>query len=239
MFRVVTVIGEPVRHNPIPMNDPHSSQIVTPVAAGSFGPWLTQFRAALRGDGGNEVPCGDCTGCCISGYSIQLRPEDRRALTRIPAKLLVQAAGFPQGHRTVAALPDGTCPMLDAGKCSIYIDRPQTCLDYDCRVFAAAGLDAGGADKAVINRRVRAWRFTYATDNDRSSHGAVQSAAAFIQKKRSSFPPGRVPTAPTGIAVLAVKAYAVFLDPALDAKSDGEIADAILHAGREFDAGSH
>jgi uncharacterized protein len=220
------------------MNDPLPSEVATPVAAGPFGHWLAQFRAALRGDGGTDVPCGDCTGCCISGYSIQLRPEDRRALARIPAKLLVQAPGFPQGHRTMAAQSDGTCPMLDAGKCSIYSDRPQTCLDYDCRIFAAAGLEAGGPDKAVINRRVRDWRFTYVTEADRLAHAAVQSAAAFIQKNKACFPPGRVPTAPTGIAVLAIKAYAVFLDPAPHANSDAEIANAVLDAGRQFDAGN-
>jgi uncharacterized protein len=215
------------------------SEGVAHVAAGPFGQWLMQFRAALRGNGGTDVPCGDCTGCCTSGYSIQLRPEDGRALTRIPANLLVQAPGFPQGHRTMAALPDGMCPMLNAGKCSIYSDRPQTCLDYDCRIFAAAGLDAGGPDKAVINRRVREWRFTYATEADRVAHGAVRSAASFIQKKRFSFPPGRVPTAPTGIAVLAIKAHAVFLDPAALAKSDAEVAGAILDTSRQFDAGGH
>ena len=110
------------------------------VAAGPFGSWLAQFRASLRGNQGSEVPCGDCTGCCISGYSIQLRPQDERALARIPAELLVQAPGFPRGHLTMAPRPDGTCQMLNAGKCSIYEDRPQTCLDYDCRIFTAAGV---------------------------------------------------------------------------------------------------
>ena len=58
--------------------------------------------------------------------------------------------------------------MLSCGNCTIYAQRPQTCLDYDCRVFAAAGIDAGGADKAVINRRVHEWRFRFAlTRNDR------------------------------------------------------------------------
>jgi hypothetical protein len=126
--------------------------------------------------------------------------------------------------------------MLQAGKCAIYRDRPQTCLDYDCRIFAAAGIDAGGADKAVINRRVRQWRFSYPSEADRLAHEAVLAAASFIQKKRESFAAGRVPTAPTGIAVLAIKAHAVFLAANLEARSDVDLAAAIMNASREFDA---
>ncbi len=130
---------------------------------------------------------------------------------------------------------DGTCPMLDAGQCTIYHQRPQTCRDYDCRVFAAAGIDAGGDDKHVINERVRAWQFTYPTDDDRRAHDAVQSAAAFIRDRSSSFPRGRAPTAPTGIAVLAIKVYTIFLDaPSLGNEAD--TARAIVAASREFDA---
>ena len=184
------------------------------------------------------MPCGDCTGCCISGYSIQLRPGDERALARIPAELLVRAPGFPPGHLTMPPRADGVCQMLNSGKCTIYPDRPQTCLDYDCRIFTAAGLEAGGADKAVINRRVRQWRFTYPADADRKAHDAVLAAASFIQRKRASFPANRAPAAPTGIAVLAVKSYTVFMEGGTEGRSDTEVAAAILEASRAFDAGA-
>jgi len=39
-----------------------------------------------------------------------------------------------------------------------------------------------------------------------------------------------------GIAVFAIKAYAVFLDPNVDRKPHTEIAEAILKACKEFDA---
>jgi uncharacterized protein len=126
--------------------------------------------------------------------------------------------------------------MLSAGKCSIYAQRPQTCRDYDCRVFAAAGIAAGGEDRSVINRRVREWQFTYSTQEDQAAHAAVRSAAAFIQEKRDRFP-GRVPTAPTGIAVLAIKVYTIFLDRDIQTKSDEDVARAIVETSREFDAG--
>ena len=133
----------------------------------------------------------------------------------------------------MAPRPDGVCQMLDAGKCTIYADRPQTCLDYDCRIFTAAGLEAG---KTVIDRRVRQWRFSYPTDADRQAHDAVLAAAAFIRQKRESFPSHRAPTAPPGIAVLAIKAYAVFLESGDANRSDADIAAAIVNASRAFDA---
>lgn len=176
-------------------------------------------------------------GCCVSSYFIVIRAEDSAARARIPVEVLVDAPGTAGAQKLMGYRKDGTCPMLDATKkCTIYDARPQTCRDYDCRIFAAAGLDAGGPDKHVINTRVRAWRFTYPSDDDRKAHEAVRSAARFIQSCKASFPGGRAPTAPTGIAVLAVKCYAVFLDPALSEHSDSDIAKRIIDASREFDA---
>src|ERR1700760_3567026 len=145
------------------------------IAAGDFLDWLQHFRASLLGNEGSQVPCGDCRGCCISGYSVQIRPHDAGARARIPAELLVSARGFARDELTMAARPDGTCPMLRNNECSIYEARPQTCRDYDCRVFAASGIEPGGPDKVVINRRVRQWRFSYPTELDRKAHSAVMA----------------------------------------------------------------
>jgi uncharacterized protein len=214
-------------------NPQDSSRVV---AAGVFGEWLLQFRASLRGDGGSDVPCGDCVGCCVSSYFIPVRPSDQGAIARIPAELLVRPPGAPSGHAMMGYLEDGKCPMLSAGQCAIYADRPQTCRDYDCRIFAAAGIDAGGPDKYVINRRVHEWRFDYASEGDKLAHDAIRRTAQFVLQKKSSFPGGRAPTAPTGVAVLAVKAYTVFLDENVHAKSEAEIALAIIAASGAFDA---
>ena len=219
------------------MISPPLSTAAQTVAAGPFGTWLAQARASLRGDVGADVPCGDCVGCCVSSYYIPVRPEDKAALALIPAQHLVQAEGSPQGNLLMDYLPDGTCPMLKAGKCSIYDHRPQTCRDYDCRIFAAAGIDAGGPDKAVINERVRQWQFTYPTVTDRVAHDAVRAAASFISKSAASLPGVRFPKAPTGMAVLAIKVYEVFLDPDIQAKTEADIASALVTASRKFDAG--
>lgn len=206
------------------------------VAAGPFADWLERFRASLRGTAGMDVPCGDCVGCCVSGYAVWLRPEDSRALARIPVKWLSTPPGLPEGTRLMQAAEDGSCPMLCGGKCSIYADRPQTCVDYDCRVFAAAGIEAGGDDRSAINRRVRAWRFEYRSEDERATHAAVRAGAKFIRDHADSFP-GRVPTAASGIAVLAVKTYEVFLDPEVTRRDPKDIARAIVAASRAFDEG--
>lgn len=206
------------------------------IPAGAFGAWLAAMRASLHGRAGSDVPCGDCVGCCVSSYFIPIRPEDTAALDEIPARFL--AAGRPRGHWVMGYREDGTCPMLHERKCSIYAHRPQTCRDYDCRVFAAAGMDAGGPDKGVINERVHAWRFTYPTQADRDAHRAVTAAATFIRERRADFPQGRAPTAPTGIAVLAVKVYEVFLDERVHERPATEIAAAIVATAQAFDRAS-
>ena len=202
--------------------------------AGDFGAWLIQAREALRGSAGSRVPCGECTGCCTSSYSIEVRPTDGAALQDIPAKSLFRSTLSGSGNWTVRPNPDGACPMLSCGKCTIYERRPQTCLDYDCRVFAAAGIAAGGADKAVINRRVQEWQFQFASAEDRQAHAAIRAAAAFIRDARAHFPPGTVPLNPLGIAALALRVYPLFMSAdRLPGASD--LARAVVAAGAAFD----
>jgi uncharacterized protein len=213
--------------------EPHSSSDV--IDAGPFGAWLDEFLASLRGRGGTTVPCGDCRGCCISSYSILVRPEDAQAVAVIPAHLLTNAPALGPGVKAMGYLPDGTCPMLQAGECSIYEHRPQTCRDYDCRVFAAAGIDAGES-KPAINKRVREWRFRYEQESDREAHRAVRAAATFIRAHGESFAEHRFPKSPSGIAVLAAKSYEVFLASGHGARSLADIARAIMETSGAFDA---
>src|SRR5262249_61313433 len=93
-----------------------------------------------------------------------VRPDETRTLARIPKALLVPAPGLPKGHRVMGYDANGHCPMLVDNACSIYADRPQTCRTYDCRVFAATGIDPG--DKPLIRERADAWRFDYPTERD-------------------------------------------------------------------------
>ena len=133
----------------------------------------------------------------------------------------------------------GRCPMLLGGNCSIYAHRPHTCRRYDCRIFAATGLAAGDDEKSEINERVRQWRFSYPGHLDRREHDAVLAAAAFIAGNPECFPDGMVPTAPSHLALLAIKVYAVFLAPR-DEPDDPEsrkweIAREVVEESRKFD----
>ncbi len=204
------------------------------VPAGPFLAWLKKMRASLVSDAGTDVPCGTCVGCCVSSYHIPIRPHDAPARASIPPEFLITLADQPAGHAMMIYLDNGLCPMLHAGHCAIYDRRPQTCRDNDCRIFTAAGIDAGPG-KPVINQRIHEWRFEYPSDEDRQAHDAVLAAANFIREKRHAFPGSRAPKAPTGIAVLAVKVYELFLDPAITARSDEQIALDIIQASREFE----
>ena len=198
--------------------------------AGNFSEWLRNMRRALAGDGGMDVACGDCVGCCTSSYYIKVRSKESRALAAIDPRHL-DPEPTPAGDRLMGFDANGHCHLFANGGCSIYADRPDTCRTYDCRVFAAAGMPAGGDDKTVINERVARWRFEYPSEIDRQEQGAVRAAANYLRQHPVRFPNGRVPSRPSDIAVLAVKTYRVFLDPPA---TDPDIARAIVEANREF-----
>lgn len=202
-----------------------------PLPAGAFSEWLRAMRRALAGGPGMDVACGDCVGCCTSSYFIKVRPHETRALAAIDEKFLIDAPGSAPA-RLMGYLENGHCPMYSGRGCSIYSDRPETCRTYDCRVFTAAGMAAGGADKSVINERVARWRFDFPTDTDRREHRAVQAAASFLRQHPVRFPGGHVPSRASEVAVLAVKTYEVFLDAPRD---DREIAAALVAAAAAFD----
>jgi uncharacterized protein len=210
--------------------------------AGDFSTWLRQTRHALLHNSGADVACGECIGCCTSSYFIHITPEETGVLGRVPKEVLVAAPGLPKGHVLMGYDTNGRCPMLANGKCSIYEHRPHTCRNYDCRVFTAAGIVAGADDKAEINQRVRRWNFAYPTARDRDEHRAVQAAASFIREHPESFPSGRVPSDPSQLAILAIKAYEVFLvgertpDPG-GVRPASDVATAIVAMCRKFDAG--
>lgn len=129
--------------------------------------------------------------------------------------------------------------MLKKCECSIYRRRAKTCRDYDCRIFAAAGIAAGGVDKNEINQRVRAWEFQYAHEESRNSHNAIKAAARFIQQHRTSFPGGRIPTVASDLAILAIKVHTVFLDGKTGGQKPERVAQSVIEASRSFDEKLH
>jgi Fe-S-cluster containining protein len=142
------------------------------VPAGSFSVWLGEIRGVLRGERDADVPCNGCTACCRSSQFVHIEPDEAETLARIPSELLFPAPLRPAGHVVLGYDEQGRCPMLVDDRCSIYEDRPRTCRTYDCRVFAATGLDPGEGKEAVAER-ARRWRFDYPTDTDRQDQEAV------------------------------------------------------------------
>jgi Fe-S-cluster containining protein len=227
------------------MSNPSENELDAEVgiAAGDFSTWLCATEAALRSvSGAAEVPCGDCKGCCRSSMFIHITPAETRTIQRIPRALLFPAPGRPKGHVLMGYSDTGRCPMLIGDSCSIYQDRPQTCRDYDCRVFAATGISIDQETQPEIAQRARQWVFQYKDAASREEHKNLKAAAAFLQNNRELFPPGSLPNYPVQLAALAVRICRLFQDrtePMLTGasiKSDAEIVHAILTAMNERDS---
>lgn len=121
-----------------------------------FREWRERFRRALQSGAATDVPCGGCTACCRSYQFVHIEPDEAATLARIDPALLAPAPGKPPGHVVMGYDGEGRCPMLGDDGCRIYEDRPRTCRTYDCRVFAATGIEP---DQPLVAERVRQWKF--------------------------------------------------------------------------------
>jgi uncharacterized protein len=182
---------------------PRGPSLAAQLPAGRFSDWLRVMQAALRGERDADVPCDGCTACCTASQFVHVAPDETGALAHIPAELLVPAPRLPRGHMVMGYDERGHCPMLAEGGCSIYEHRPRACRMYDCRVFAATGLEPEGDAAAPIADRVRRWRFDVVDADDRALHDAVLAAVTSVQA-RSDAPPTT-----TGRAVAAVASVTV------------------------------
>jgi Fe-S-cluster containining protein len=179
--------------------------------AGPFSSWLAATGRALAGDADASVPCDGCTACCTSSQFVHIAPDETDTLDHIPGELLFAAPGWPRGHVLMGYDEDGNCPMLHDGACSIYEHRPRTCRIYDCRVFAATGVELDDEAKVGIAQRAARWRFAFADDDDHAEHAAVRAAAAYVRDRRDAFPPDVSPRTATQRAVMAVGLHDAWL----------------------------
>jgi hypothetical protein len=172
--------------------------------AGDFSSWLAAMQAALGGEAAADVPCDGCTACCTASQFVHIEPDETDTLAHIPAELLFPAPGRPPGHVLLGYDERGHCPMLVEGRCSIYEHRPKTCRSYDCRIFAAVGLEVDADDprKEAIARQVERWRFSFPSDDDRRRHAAVRAAARTVRA-----------TSVMHLAGRAIETYEEFLAP--------------------------
>jgi Fe-S-cluster containining protein len=155
-----------------------------------FSEWLDDLCAALDGNREMDVPCGTCTACCTSSQFVHIEPDESETLARIPPALRFPAPGLPKGHVVMGYDERGHCPMLVDGACSIYEHRPRTCRTYDCRVFAATGVEPEG--QPSIAARVREWRFDV-DDGARwdAVHAAVPAEGPPIERALRALRPSR------------------------------------------------
>ena len=182
-----------------------------PLAAGGFSAWLAGMARALDGVADSDVPCDGCTACCMSAQFVHVEPDEHATLARIPSALLFPAPGLPAGHVLMGYDERGHCPMLVDGLCSIYDARPRTCRTYDCRIFAATGIDIDDERQHAIAARVARWRFEHPTERDRVEHDAVVAAARFVRERADLLPAGDRSDHPAHHAVLAVRVRDAFL----------------------------
>ena len=202
----------------------------TPVPAGDFSQWLRGAVASIEtGDDATSVPCGGCTACCRASMFIHIEPDETATIRSIPRPLLFAAPGRPKGHLLMGYNDQGHCPMLVNDKCSIYEHRPRTCRAYDCRVFAATGIEA--ETQAEIDSRVQRWVFQYEDEAARHEQEELIAAADFLISNRERFPQGTLPTQPAQMAALAVRIFRTFRqarEQEMERPSDSAVAEAIL-----------
>ncbi|MBW8848033.1 MAG: YkgJ family cysteine cluster protein [Burkholderiales bacterium] len=206
---------------------------LAPVAAGEFSQWLGDTERALEdGGAGADVPCGSCTSCCHSRMFIHIRPHEKETLKAIPRPLLFQVPGLPKGHVLMGYNDKGSCPMLVDNKCTIYAVRPQTCRDYDCRIFAATGVPVDAALQPEIAEQIKAWRFEYRDEASHSAHESLIRTARFLRERSDLFPRGSLPGNPVQFAVLVVRVHRLFDaaggEGAGERMSDAEVAKNVL-----------
>jgi Fe-S-cluster containining protein len=195
------------------------------VPAGAFAAWRGGVLAALETGSDIDVPCGTCTACCRASYFIHVEPDEAETLRRIPKELRFAAPGRPKGHVVLGYDDRGHCPMLVDDRCSIYEHRPRTCRQYDCRVFAATGIDAADDGKDEVAARAARWRFAHPTPRDEREHDASRAAVVFIRSHRDVVPAGAEPRTAADLAVLGLRAATAFLDD--DEPAAVTVADAL------------
>lgn len=161
-----------------------------------FGPWLSAMDRALRGKGEADVPCATCSACCTSAQFVHIGPDEADTIAHIPSELLFPAPGGSSGEALLGYDDRGHCPLLADGRCSIYEHRPVACRTYDCRIFAATGVEP---DQPGVAERVRRWRFTFADDAARIDHEGLLEAATDVRQDSVG------PANATAVAVRAVE----------------------------------
>ena len=97
-----------------------------------------------------SVPCRPCSACChYPGIVV----DEKRDLKRLPHLLTERSS---EGELVLQRRPDGACAHLGPHGCTIYDQRSAVCRSFDCRVYAAMGVDGRCDD----SHQLPDWEFT-------------------------------------------------------------------------------
>ena len=210
--------------------------------AGNFSIWLSEIQKSFIDDTGIKVPCGNCRACCTSSLFVLIKHDEKETLRNISKNVLFNAPGMMKGNMLLGYDKDGFCPMYKKGNCSIYNYRPQTCQNFDCRIYTAAGITSEQEIHSPIIKHSMRWKFHYATESDLKTHSAIKTAAKFIIDNKESFPNCITPTDLKQIAIVSIKAYQIFIELEKQRKnkkilpSNSEIAKYIIAVNNNYDS---
>lgn len=96
---------------------------------GSFSTVMRKYMQGFK-SGNPDVPCNGCNKCCKSFKEISITDSESKNLNHL-AK---------DGKLFLKLKENGECSYLVDNKCSIYNNRPKTCKEYDCRIYALANI---------------------------------------------------------------------------------------------------
>lgn len=159
---------------------------------GDLQSWLQDTLNAFSTGQGASVPCGDWKACCRAGYFIPVHRHEWSTRAAIHARLLVTPPAHCDdgNYQLISTIRCGHCALLKEDACSIYRERPQTCRDYDYRLFASSGLLSGHGE---IDQQIARGRFHYGNEESRHTHAASRATTGFGINHAGAFPEGRVP----------------------------------------------
>lgn len=177
-----------------------SGGAASPLPAGHLVTWLGSIMSSIKEGTASELACGSCDACCRASQFILVTADDIAARSAIPPELLFPAPGMPAGDHVMGYDAHGHCPMLSDAGCTIYQSRPQACRTYDCRVFAATGIDVRIDGRADVASQVERWQFDL-SDGGAELLAALRAAGAHVSSHRTEL--GLPGTTAQAIAAIA------------------------------------
>lgn len=195
----------------------------------SVSDWLADYQRCRTELSDLDVPCGDCAACCQSSMFILIRPQDTEAKQAIAPELRFRAPGLPDGFEVMGFDERGHCPMYQQG-CSIYAQRPTTCRQFDCRIFAISTVAEDQQQHPDIAASSRQWQLNQVTPQEQQQLDRIAAIRRWWQQHQGALPEALQPPRPSQQAVLVLDIYQRFPDDEFWAQPTADIVTAISQA---------